>query len=95
MVSHANRVPREFQQVQPIFELINKLRTDPKSFIPECENLMERFEDDLLKHPGKTTLRTKEGQEAVKEAIEYLKKIEPVGALKFNTELAKVAKTHI
>ena len=51
--------------------------------------------DDLLKQPGKTTLRTKEGQEAVKEAIEYLKKIEPVGALRFNAELAKVAKAHI
>ena len=56
---------------------------------------MERFEDDLLKQPGKTTLRTKEGQEAVKETIEYLKKIEPVGALRFNAELAKVAKAHI
>ena len=95
MVSLDNRVSREFKDSQPILEALNKLRTDPKSYIPECEKLIAKFEGDLLKEPGKTTLRTKEGPTAVSEAIEYLKRIEPCGALRFNVELAKVARAHI
>ena len=48
-----------------------------------------------MKQPGKTTLRTKEGASAVKEAIEYLNKIAPVRALKWHNELYIAARHHV
>lgn len=57
--------------------------------------MLERFEGDLLKNPGKTTLRTKEGPAAVSECIEHLKKQEPIGKLHWNDELAKAAENHV
>eukprot|EP00356_Strombidium_inclinatum_P010906 CAMPEP_0170491946 /NCGR_PEP_ID=MMETSP0208-20121228/11391_1 /TAXON_ID=197538 /ORGANISM="Strombidium inclinatum, Strain S3" /LENGTH=36 /DNA_ID= /DNA_START= /DNA_END= /DNA_ORIENTATION= len=35
--------------------------------------MSEKFDGMLLKRPGKVTLRTKEGVDAVNEAIEFLK----------------------
>lgn len=55
-----------------IFELVNKVRTDPKSLIKSLEEQVNRFDGFLMKQPGKTTLRTKEGVAAVKAAIEFL-----------------------
>lgn len=56
-----------------IFEWHNKLRQDPKVIIPDLEVMLEFFDGMLLKRPGKVTLRTKEGVEAVKDAIHWLK----------------------
>ena len=49
----------------------------------------------MLKQPGKTTLRTKEGPAAVNEAIEYLNRLAPVQPMKWNEELGKAARDHV
>jgi len=49
--------------------------------------MLGRFEGFLMKQPGKTTLRTKEGVPAVKEAIEYLNKLSSTRQLKWHNEL--------
>jgi hypothetical protein len=47
--------------------------------------MLSRFEqNNLLKQPDNKTLRTKEGPEAVNEAIEYLNRLSPVQQLKWN-----------
>ena len=56
-----------------VFEAHNKVRKDPKSFIPKLEEKLKYFEGNLLKIPGKIALRTQEGPSAVKECIEFLK----------------------
>ena len=56
-----------------IFNLINKVRADPKDFIPFCEDLITRYEGLLIKQQGRVTIRTKEGPQAVHEAIDYLR----------------------
>ena len=56
-----------------IFELHNQLRQDPKVLIEPLNELLGQFDGMLLKRPGKVTLRTKEGADAVNEAIEFLK----------------------
>ena len=95
MVDQSNSLPRDVRDLdKQIFELQNKLRSDPRSFIPYLQEWLGRFEGDLLKQPGKTTLRTKEGPAAVQEAIEYLNRIEPVRTLRFNEELGKAARDH-
>jgi len=40
--------------------------------IPDLEELKSKFDGMLLKRPGKVTLRTKEGVEAVDDAIKFL-----------------------
>ena len=57
--------------------------------------MLGRFEGDMLKQPGKTTLRTKEGPAAVNEAIEYLNRISAVRPLKWHEELGRAARDHV
>ncbi len=57
-----------------IFAMHNNLRENPKSLIPDLQEMLNNFDGMLLKREGKVTLRTKEGENAVKEAIEYLNK---------------------
>lgn len=48
-----------------IFNQINKVRNDPKSFVDYLKNVLNKFDGDVLKRDGKTNLRTNEGQRAV------------------------------
>jgi hypothetical protein len=57
-----------------LFDEHNKIRKDPKYFIPELKEMLDKFDGFLLKRDGQVTLRTKEGVEAVKEAIDHLGK---------------------
>ena len=78
-----------------IFDLVNKLRQDPKTFVPHLQEMLGRFEGLLLKQPGKTTLRTKEGPAAVQDAIEYLNRQKGVRELRWNEELYTAAREHV
>lgn len=55
-----------------IFQLHNDLRQDPLKLIDALTEMLGQFDGMLLKRPGKVTLRTKEGADAVKEAIDFL-----------------------
>lgn len=48
-----------------IFELHNQLRKEPSTLIEDLEDMRTKFDGMLLKRPGKVTLRTKEGVDAV------------------------------
>lgn len=62
------------QQIdKDIFELHNNLRKNPQLLVEDLEAMLEQFDGMLLKRPGKVTLRTKEGKDAVNEAIKFLK----------------------
>lgn len=78
-----------------IFELINKARANPQEFIPHLQQMESRFEGFLMKQPGKTTLRTKEGVDAVREAIKFLGQQQPKRQLNWNNELYLAAKQHV
>ena len=73
----------------------NKIRQNPKSLIPDLEEMMNKFDGLLLKVEGKVTLRTKEGAAAVREAIDFLNEQQPVLPLKWNEHVAKAAKDHV
>lgn len=57
-----------------IFQLHNELRKNPKYLIKDLEEMCKQFDGMLLKRDGKVTLRTKEGIDAVKEAINFCNK---------------------
>ena len=75
----------------------NKMRTNPKSFIPILEDYIKRFDSTgyIVSRDGKPRLRTQEGVAAVREAIEFLKTQAPVPALVWNHKLAQAAKDHV
>lgn len=75
--------------------LTNKIRKDPKSIITDLEQMSSQFDGMLLKREGKVTLRTKEGNEAVQEAIEYLRKQKSVNPLKWCEQIHKAAMDHV
>ena len=77
-----------------IFEFMNSLRADPHDYVPFLEDLRGRYEGYLIKQPNKVTIRTKEGVQAVDEAIDFLNQQKPVGPLKWNDCLATAAQQH-
>jgi uncharacterized protein YkwD len=70
------------------------VRENPQLLVPDLEKMLDMFDDRLLKRPNKTTLRTKEGAEAVKEAIEFLKKQPQVPPLKWSVQMAQASEDH-
>ena len=78
-----------------IFDLQNKVRQNPQSFIGYLERSLGRFNGDIYtSEDGCTAIRTEEGPVAFVEAIEFLRAQKPVSPLKWSDELEKAAKDH-
>ena len=83
--------------IEELFTLHNKIRGDPKSFIPILEKELGSFNNNIWeKQNGKDIIEieTYEGKKAVQEAIDYLKKIEPVNDLELKEEINQIAFDH-
>ena len=52
--------------IQEVLDAHNKLRTNPKYFIPTLEEMASSFSGVRLTRPGRVTLVTHEGAKAVK-----------------------------
>lgn len=72
----------------------NFIRANPKSYIPLLEEHLIHFKEDILSRPGEVALRTNEGKAAYLEAIEFLKKVQPVPALTNDNRLTQAALDH-
>ena len=80
---------------QEILEEMNLARQYPAAYARHLENLRNYYEDDLLKAPGKTPVRTLEGTKAVDEAIRFLKTTKPVRKLRASEGLSQAARDHV
>ena len=79
-----------------IFDLQNKIRQNPKSFIPYLERSLKRFNGSIFTtEDGCSAIRTEEGQIAFVEAIEFLRSQKPVLPLKWSDELERAARDHV
>lgn len=74
-----------------IFQETNRARVNPALYAELIEKQRSYYENNILKVPGKTPIRTKEGLIAVDEAIAFLRKTKPLAELKFSKGMSKAS----
>ena len=74
----------------------NKIRTDPSYYIEKLHSCLSYFRGEKLLHkPGEEAIETYEGKPAFEEAIDFLKRQKPIGALQQEERLIKACRDHI
>ena len=76
----------------------NVIRTDPKSFVPDLKNMLNKFNGmkrTVINKKGSVVQNTKEGSKAVEELITFLEKQKPLPALKYDQKLKDFACQHV
>lgn len=79
----------DYQELkQSIFRELNKLRVNPKSYIPLIESQMTNFKDNILIRKNDTAIETHEGDAAYEEAIIFLMTQAAVNPLELDERLS-------
>lgn len=78
-------------------ELVNNLRRDPKSIIPDLEEQVKCVDDNkILRLPGaECAIQMNDGKIAYEKAIEVLKELEPQPEINMNKSLNGIAKEYL
>lgn len=73
----------------------NRLRTNPKSYIPKLEKCIKCFKGNVYEKPGTDIgIETTEGPMAYQEAINFLKTQKPIRSLTYDEEISKASQSH-
>ena len=73
----------------------NRARQDPRGYAEHLVALRAQFRGNMLRFPGEPSVITREGVEAVDEAIEYLRKADPLPALVASEGMSRAAADHV
>ena len=77
-----------------VFEEINKLRSNPQSYLPHLQEMQYQFKGKLLYRPGEDPVETEEGIVPVYECINFLQFYKPVTAIEWDDNIAKACIDH-
>ena len=77
--------------------LLNNFRKNPKELASKLELISSYLDQDtnILSEPGKIKLQMKEGITVFKEAIQFLKNLNPLQSLEWDNKLYQSAKAHV
>jgi uncharacterized protein YkwD len=75
-----------------IVKEVNLARTNPGAYAAWLRGQRQYYRGTQLRRPGEVTVRTKEGLAAVDEAIRWIEKQRPVGALGYSRGLSLAAR---
>lgn len=74
----------------------NKIRTNPKSYIPILQNVVQYYrKSNILHFIGETPFKTYEGKSLVESSIKFLETQQPLQELVYSHELAQASKMHV
>ena len=84
-------------KAKQIFTYINEFRQNPKSLAKKLEYLRTYldYNTNILSEPNKIQIQMVEGDSVFKEAISYLKKLQPLPPLEWDENLAQSAMEHV
>ena len=86
----------DFEELEKqIYQIHNQIRKNPQSFIPKLKSVLTCFKNKIYHIPGEDPIQTFEGDEAVKEAIQFLKTQKPVQELELSKEIQQACKDHV
>ena len=74
---------------------MNRLRTEPKTFIPLLEAMKLQFRGNRLERPGEVAILTSEGVTAVDEAIVYLRGAKSLPPFDLSPGMSRAAADHV
>jgi hypothetical protein len=78
---------------EQLVQEINEFRTNPKKYAKKVEKYIGYFKGKTLMIPGTNMgMKTQEGAEAFKEAVDYLSKLEPVEPFTPSKGCARISK---
>ncbi|MBN2413926.1 CAP domain-containing protein [candidate division KSB1 bacterium] len=78
-----------------ILRELNLARQNPAQYAAVLEQLRPLYKGKYLAKPGQVMLVTKEGVKALEEAIRFLKKAEPLPALRLSKGMSLAALDHV
>jgi uncharacterized protein YkwD len=87
---------KELQKLKrEVIKETNRIRTNPKSYIPILEEYLKWFDGNILDKPGSEIgIETQEGAFAYHEAINFLKSQRPISELKYDEEISKASQEY-
>ncbi len=74
---------------------INRIRQDPRGYAAILASQKQYYHGDVLAFPGAPRIRTREGVEALDEAIRDLASMEPAPPLSVSSGLCQAARDHV
>lgn len=74
---------------------MNLARAKPAGYAESLAERRKYFREKRFKRPRETAILTREGVSAVDEAIEYLRTVKPVGALRPSPGISRAARDHV
>jgi len=81
---------------QQVLAEINRARTDPARYAAYLESTIPYYNDKMFRRPEDvSTLRTREGVPAVREAIKVLRGLRPMPALELSQGMTRGARDHV
>lgn len=78
-----------------LVDQINELRNNPKQYANKLKERLKYFRGNTFIIPDKISIKTKEGQQAVHEAIDVLEKTSPMQLLNIHQSLNESSKYHV